>query len=116
MIFFVCLQVWCACLARTRFQGLPRHADPTAVDEAGNQSSAVLMLHVVTELAGDSEDPAWVGSRQSRRRHEKVAQQKLRLETVHHARARRRRVTLRTAGQNVSRYVSRCEARAVTVS
>ena len=33
------------------------------------------MLHVVTELAGGSDDPAWVGSRQSRRRHEKVLQE-----------------------------------------
>ena len=53
---------------------------------------------------------------QRRRRHEEVAQQKLRLQTVHHARARRRRVPLRTARQNVSRYVSRYEPRAVTVS
>ena len=33
------------------------------------------MLHVVTELAGGSDELAWVGSRQSRRRHEKVLQE-----------------------------------------
>ena len=52
---------------------------------------------------------------QRRRRHEEVAQQKLRLQAVHHARARRRRVTLRTSRRNVSRCASRYEARVITV-